>query len=117
MCDSCQMLSINGIPCHEIGCPDAWKTRLVNCFECGCEFLPEERGQRTCNDCLESMSEPEEETWHVEDWTGKVMYNGRTFDSFDDARSYIDQQAESMGLSGDEAEEYAGEMYAVSSCE
>ena len=25
-CDQCQMLSINGIPCHETGCPNSRKT-------------------------------------------------------------------------------------------
>lgn len=44
-CDQCQMLSINGVPCHETGCPnsgarydfetDAWVKQRV-CFECGC---------------------------------------------------------------------------------
>ncbi|MFN0317542.1 MAG: hypothetical protein ACKVQA_21160 [Burkholderiales bacterium] len=28
-CDQCQMLSINGVPCHEIGCPNAKKRRYV----------------------------------------------------------------------------------------
>lgn len=44
-CDQCQMLSINGIPCHEIGCPNmrarwdidsqSW-VRQYKCSECGC---------------------------------------------------------------------------------
>jgi len=25
-CDQCQMLSINGVPCHETGCPNSRKT-------------------------------------------------------------------------------------------
>ena len=45
-CDQCEMLSINGVACHETGCPNSrdprydaenetWiKTR--ECFECGC---------------------------------------------------------------------------------
>jgi hypothetical protein len=44
-CDQCQMLSINGVPCHETGCPnshsrydadsDTW-IKQRECFECGC---------------------------------------------------------------------------------
>jgi hypothetical protein len=44
-CDQCEMLSINGTPCHEIGCPNAKKTwvpdrgwvRFVECSVCGCD--------------------------------------------------------------------------------
>jgi len=45
-CDQCQMLSINGVPCHETGCPNSARHGLPNvangfcsfeCFECGCE--------------------------------------------------------------------------------
>ena len=49
-CDQCEMLSINGIPCHEIGCPNAkkmwdpeqeeWVT-LVECSRCGEEYYLE----------------------------------------------------------------------------
>jgi hypothetical protein len=40
------MLSINGVPCHETGCPNSRKTwlpdrgewvRFVECIACGCE--------------------------------------------------------------------------------
>ena len=43
-CDQCEMLSINGVPCHETGCPNARKTWVedrqewvlyVPCFDCG----------------------------------------------------------------------------------
>lgn len=41
-CNQCQMLSINGTPCHETGCPNEGKrwedgewVRYVECFECG----------------------------------------------------------------------------------
>ena len=42
-CDQCEMLSINGHACHEIGCPncnarwdgDSW-IKQRTCFECGC---------------------------------------------------------------------------------
>lgn len=44
-CDQCQMLSINGHPCHETGCPNAsarWDKgsetwiKQRDCFDCGC---------------------------------------------------------------------------------
>lgn len=43
-CDQCEMLSINGVPCHETGCPNArkqwdgeqWRA-VFNCRECGCQ--------------------------------------------------------------------------------
>ena len=43
-CDQCEMLSINGVACHEHGCPNSRKTwdvesqswvKYVTCFECG----------------------------------------------------------------------------------
>ncbi len=63
-CDSCQMLSINGVPCHETGCPNSRKTWIedrsewvlfVECRECGCDV---EQGE-TCS-CFEPIEESEE---------------------------------------------------------
>ena len=34
MCDSCEVLNINGVNCHEHGCPDAWKDYKTECYEC-----------------------------------------------------------------------------------
>ena len=51
MCDSCQALMINGIHCHETGCPDSWKDYQNECYECGQEFKPEHRGQMICPEC------------------------------------------------------------------
>jgi hypothetical protein len=51
-CDGCSPSTINGTLCHEQGCPDAWRDYSVECFECGCDFQPEHRGQQTCPDCL-----------------------------------------------------------------
>ena len=45
-CDQCEMLMINGVPCHETGCPNSRKTWIaergewvlfVECRECGAE--------------------------------------------------------------------------------
>jgi len=51
-CQSCQMLSINGIPCHENNCPDRWQDFERECKECGIAFCPEEKYQVCCcEDC------------------------------------------------------------------
>lgn len=50
-CNQCQMLSINGVACHETGCPNSRKTwdsesqswkRLVECSNCGAEYFAED---------------------------------------------------------------------------
>lgn len=60
-CDQCHVLVINGVACHETGCvnrhlhPVTMEPYGVCCFECGCEFVPESRWQRTCIDCLKCI--------------------------------------------------------------
>ena len=49
-CDQCQALAINGVNCHETGCPDAWQDTPHYCGWCGAQFAPEERGQQSCDD-------------------------------------------------------------------
>lgn len=56
-CDHCQLLRINGLVCHEIGCPVAWKDYLRLCFECGAPFVPDQRRQRLCQDCERDLAE------------------------------------------------------------
>lgn len=54
-CDSCQLIRINGIICHEIGCPDSWKDKSRECKWCGADFIPEDRDQHFCEEsCAES---------------------------------------------------------------
>jgi hypothetical protein len=53
MCQSCEVLTINGILCHETGCPNSWKDKVIECKNCGTEFVPEEKGQKFCdNHCF-----------------------------------------------------------------
>jgi hypothetical protein len=47
-CNSCQMIAINGIACHETGCPDAWRTIVAECKWCGQGFYPETKWQECC---------------------------------------------------------------------
>ncbi len=48
-CDQCEALMINGVFCHETGCPNSKKTwedgewiRYLDCFECGAKVREEE---------------------------------------------------------------------------
>jgi hypothetical protein len=50
MCKSCEMIAINGVPCHEPGCPDAWLASVRECKECGMDFTPDGSAQRFCDD-------------------------------------------------------------------
>ena len=54
-CNSCEIMYINGIRCHERGCPDAWKDKKRICKWCGCEFKPETKHQTACSEeCAEA---------------------------------------------------------------
>ncbi len=58
-CDQCEAVSINGIACHETGCPNSWRHPvtmagyLKPCFECGFDFTPEQQFESVCVDCRE----------------------------------------------------------------
>ena len=54
-CDQCQQLTINGVVCHEHGCPNAWEGVPVPCWSCGFDFVPEEKAHTHvyCPDCIE----------------------------------------------------------------
>jgi len=55
MCDSCEVLYINGIKCHEQGCPEAWKDYERECKWCGTKFKPEHSRQDFCDEsCAEA---------------------------------------------------------------
>jgi hypothetical protein len=63
-CDQCEAAMINGVFCHETGCPNSRKTwvaereqwiRFVKCFECGCGV---EEGEY-CRCCPETGAEDE----------------------------------------------------------
>lgn len=50
-CDGCSPSMINGVLCHETGCPEAWRDIPKACFVCGCDFLREGRFDTICPDC------------------------------------------------------------------
>lgn len=53
MCNSCEILSINGVLCHELGCPEAWKDEVRECKWCGEKFKPERDYQDCCSHSCE----------------------------------------------------------------
>ena len=53
MCSSCEVLTINGVLCHETGCPDAWKDYTRKCKECGQLFKPANKLQDCCSHSCE----------------------------------------------------------------
>jgi hypothetical protein len=56
-CQQCEVMYINGIRCHERGCPLAWADQAKLCKWCGQEFRPEERYQVFCDEsCAESYN-------------------------------------------------------------
>ncbi len=50
-CDGCNIVMVNGILCHETGCPDEWRDLEIECSECRFEFQPENRDQTICDGC------------------------------------------------------------------
>lgn len=48
-CQSCNSATINGVFCHEKGCPEAWKDEKRSCQWCGILFAPDENNQVTCS--------------------------------------------------------------------
>ena len=54
-CNQCEIMYINGVRCHETGCPAAWEDETRDCEWCGSEFVPAERYQVCCDEsCAES---------------------------------------------------------------
>lgn len=55
MCNSCEVVCIQGMNCHEIGCPNSWVDVKRECLWCGQYFLPQDKRQKCCNDdCTEA---------------------------------------------------------------
>ena len=48
-CDSCQILVINDVVCHEIGCPNSWKGTTDECKWCGRDFKLRRADQKFCS--------------------------------------------------------------------
>jgi hypothetical protein len=54
-CPSCSASVVNGVYCHEAGCPDSHLFVKGECPWCGQMFQAEEKGQKFCSvECAES---------------------------------------------------------------
>ena len=53
-CYNCAAAMINGVFCHEAGCPSAWRDVRRSCRVCGFDFQPNARHETVCDDCHES---------------------------------------------------------------
>lgn len=49
-CTACQVVRINGVPTHELGCPEAWRDYQRLCAWCGSPFRPTSHHQTCCDD-------------------------------------------------------------------
>ena len=47
-CEQCQLARIQGVLCHETGCPLAWKQR-TECRECDRVYVPREHWMDCCS--------------------------------------------------------------------
>ena len=68
-CDHCGTVSVNRVTCHEMRCPNSWRHPKTGeplpapCWECGCDFTPEERPHKysICPDCASPVDFEEDE--------------------------------------------------------
>jgi hypothetical protein len=68
-CASCEVVYINGIRCHEHGCPDAYLDQVRECKWCGSEFHPLTARQEFCDDsCRRSYNGLPDPDDQQDDW-------------------------------------------------
>jgi len=74
-CNSCEILYVNGIRCHETGCPDAWEDEIRTCKWCGNTFKPTQPTQEFCDNscwcCYVGEPDPEDERFEIENHNGR----------------------------------------------
>lgn len=54
-CHNCNTAYINGVLCHEHGCPTAFRVPM-NCKDCDTKFMPATKWQKYCQDCIDAAS-------------------------------------------------------------
>jgi hypothetical protein len=73
-CDQCEMLSINGVACHELGCPNMharWSEECYcwikqrECFDCGCMVDADDP-------CCSAQSEDDRDQGYYDDGDGEL---------------------------------------------
>jgi hypothetical protein len=81
-CAGCQVVRIQGVVCHESGCPEAWKSEKRVCEWCGSAFRPESRRQTFCDaSCAAAYAGLE----YQDDLPGESRYAGDCEDERSDA--------------------------------
>ena len=51
LCSNCDCIRINGLKCHETGCPTAYLDEVRECKECGADYQPDSRNDIACSPC------------------------------------------------------------------
>jgi hypothetical protein len=54
-CSSCELLTINGVVCHETGCPDSHLFTTRDCLWCGQQFTPDSPSDYCCDGACYAM--------------------------------------------------------------
>ena len=54
-CPSCEILVINGVACHEHGCPTSYLYSRRECRNCGYDFEPEYQNHRFCSESCHAI--------------------------------------------------------------
>jgi len=70
-CDGCSPSIVNGVLCHEQGCPDAWKDIELECYWCGTEYYPDQKPGhlKTCSpDCYSAYMGFDTDNYDEEDY-------------------------------------------------
>jgi len=49
-CNSCEVTYVDGVKCHEHGCPDAWKDNEKECRWCGALFTSIAENRTCCSE-------------------------------------------------------------------
>lgn len=55
-CDGCEIMIIQGVKCHEFGCPNAWQDKMIWCLNCHEDFIRDKKGQVVCIDCMDDLN-------------------------------------------------------------
>jgi hypothetical protein len=54
VCYDCDAAMIQGVFCHESGCPSSWRDVRRECRVCGYGFKPAAQAETVCADCHET---------------------------------------------------------------
>ena len=106
-CDQCTILHINGVKCHESGCPVSWRDYDQPCGECGTDFRPATKHQSICDGCNYDLTTDELDDLVREDEVDSLSdINYREFsDRAENGSDYDDLESASEFMSRLEADQ------------